>query len=165
LSLPETVLFQKVLNFGRGTPKNPVNTVSQVESGEFMGNLNRRIAPRRDITPLTVSSMSSLENLAKITRGGEIVEASTSGFLLMINREDLVPVALRRNLTLDALIGQKVLLHLPQMNLEISGTITRSKFVGKKGFEVGIDYTEDAPEYWRECLLDLLPVPGELEEN
>jgi hypothetical protein len=130
-----------------------------------MGILNRRVAPRRDITPLNVSSMSSLENFAKITRGGEIVEASTSGFLMKVMREDLVPVALRRNLSLDPLIGQKVLLHLPQMNLEISGTITRSKFVGKNGFEIGIDYTEDAPEYWRECLLDLLPAPGELEDN
>lgn len=126
---------------------------------------NRRIAPRRDISPLMVSSMSSLENLAKITRGGEIIEASTTGFLMMVAREDLVPVVLRRNLNLDSIIGQRVLLHLPQMNLEISGTIRRTKFIGKTGFELGIDYSEDAPEYWRECLLDLLPGPGELEDN
>lgn len=109
--------------------------------------------------------MSSLENLAKLTRGGNVIEASTTGFLVMVQREDLVPVALRKNLTLDDLVGTKVLLHLPQMNLEISGVITRTKLKGKEGFEIGIDYTEDSPEYWRECLVDLLPAPGELDEH
>jgi len=124
---------------------------------------NRRVAPRREISPLEVSSVSSLENLAKIARYGEIVEASTTGFLLMVRREDLIPIALRRNLTLDNLVGGKILLHLPQMNIEISGKIMRTKLLGKQGFELGIDYTDDAPEYWRECLVDLLPAPGEFE--
>ncbi len=126
---------------------------------------NRRAAPRRDITPLEVSSMSSLDSLTKLTRGGNIIEASVTGFLVTVTREDLVPVALRKNLTLDDLVGTKVLLHLPQMNLEVSGVIARTKFIGKKGFELGVDYTEDAPEYWRECLVDLLPAPGELDEH
>lgn len=126
-------------------------------------NTAKRSAPRKDITPLCVSSVSSLENLAKISRGGEIIEASTSGILLMLKREDLVPTALRKNLNLDALVGDKVLLHLPDLNLEISGRIARTRFVGKEGFEIGIDYTEDAPEYWRECLVELLPAPGEFD--
>jgi hypothetical protein len=125
---------------------------------------NRRVAPRRDITPLQVSSVSSLENLAKIARYAEIVEASTTGFLLLIKREDLIPMALRKNLTLESIHGAKVLLHLPQMNIEISGRIARTKLLGKQGFEIGIDYAEDAPEYWRECLVDLLPAPGEFDD-
>jgi hypothetical protein len=124
---------------------------------------NRRVAPRREITPLEVSSVSSLENLAKIARFGEIVEASTTGFLLIVRREDLIPSVLRKNLTLESIHGQKVLLHLPQMNIEISGRIARTKLIGKQGFEIGIDYAEDAPEYWRECLVDLLPAPGEFD--
>ena len=124
---------------------------------------NRRVAPRREITPLEVSSISSLENLAKIARGGEIIEASTTGFLLIVKREDLIPAVLRKNLTIDSLLGSKVILHLPQMNIEISGKIARTKLLGKKGFEIGIDYVEDAPEYWRECLVDLLTAPGEVD--
>jgi glycine cleavage system aminomethyltransferase T len=50
------------------------------------------------------------------------------------------------------------------MNIEISGRIARTKLLGKQGFEIGIDYAEDAPEYWRECLVDLLPAPGEFDE-
>lgn len=130
----------------------------------MMPGNNKRVAPRREITPLQVSSVSSLENLAKISRSGEIVEASTTGFLLVIKREDLIPTTLRKNLTLDVLVGTKILIHLPQMNLEISGRIARTKLLGKKGFELGIDYTDDAPEYWRECLVDLLPAPGEFDE-
>jgi hypothetical protein len=126
---------------------------------------NRRIAPRREITPLEVSSFSNLENLAKIARHAEIIEASTTGFLMIVRREDLIPLALRKNLTLESIHGCKVLLHLPQMNIEISGTIVRSRLLGKQGFEIGIDYAEDAPEYWRECLVDLLPAPGEFEDN
>lgn len=125
---------------------------------------NRRVAPRREITPLEVSSMSSLENLAKIARYGEIVEASVTGFLLIVKREDLIPAMLRKNLSIESIHGQKVLLHLPQMNIEISGKIARTKLLGKQGFEIGIDYTDDAPEYWRECLVDLLPAPGEFED-
>jgi hypothetical protein len=106
-----------------------------------------------------------MENLAKIARGGEIVEASTTGFLLIVNREDLVPVNLGRNLSIEEIHGMKVLLHLPQMNIEISGRITRTKLLGKRGYAIGIDYTDDAPEYWRECLFDLLPAPGELDEH
>ncbi len=122
-----------------------------------------RVAPRKELTPLNVSSVSSLENLTKIARTGAIVEASTSGILLIVKREDLVPTALRKNLNLDDLIGHKLLLHLPDLNLEIAGRVARTRFIGKEGFEVGIDYTDDAPEYWRECLVDLLPAPGEFE--
>lgn len=126
---------------------------------------SRRAAPRKDITPVTASSVSSLENLVKIAKGGMIIEASISGFLLMVDREDLVPVELRRNLNIDALVGHKVLIHINELDLEISGRVARTRFVGKSGFEIGIDYSADAPEYWRECLVDLLPAPGELEEN
>ncbi len=124
---------------------------------------NLRVAPRRDITPLIVSSVASLENLAKIAKAGEIIEASTTGFLLIVRREDLIPANLRKNLTLESLHGSKVLLHLPQMNIEIAGRVARTKLMGKQGFELGIDYTDDAPEYWRECLVDLLPAPGEFD--
>jgi len=126
-------------------------------------NLARRSAPRKDIRPLTVSSMSSLDSLTKICRGGYVVEASTSGILVLVKREELVPTALRKNLNIDVLVGDKVLIHLPDLNLEISGRVARTRFIGAAGFEIGIDYTDDAPEYWRECLVELLPAPGEFE--
>jgi hypothetical protein len=125
----------------------------------------RRSAARREIDPLKVSSMSLMEDVTKISRGGVIIDASKTGFLLEVRRDDLVPKALRANLNIDTIVGQRVLLYLPQMNLELSGKVARTKFVGKNGFEIAIDFTDDAPEYWRECLLELLPLPGELNRD
>ncbi|MFZ4404149.1 MAG: hypothetical protein ACOYOK_08620 [Pseudobdellovibrionaceae bacterium] len=126
---------------------------------------NRRNAYRKEITPLQVSSISSLENLAKIARNAEVIEASSSGLLLIVKRESLIPVALRKNLNIDSLVGNKVSIHLSDMNLEIAGTITRTQLLGKKGYHVAVDYTEDSPAYWRECLMDLLPAPGEIDSE
>jgi hypothetical protein len=124
---------------------------------------NRRVAPRKEVSPIHVSYLTSLDDFAKIAKNCEIIEASSSGLLLLIKREDLIPQALRRNLNLDVLIGDRVFMHLEEMNLEISGVIARTKLAGKKGFTVAVDYSDEAPEYWRECLMDLLPAPGEFE--
>ncbi|MEK6773187.1 MAG: hypothetical protein AABY64_04550 [Bdellovibrionota bacterium] len=123
----------------------------------------KRIAPRKETTPVHVSSMSALSDFTKILKNGEVVEASSSGLLILVKREDLVPQSLRKNLNIDVLIGDHVFLRLDDMNLEISGTVARTQLLGKKGYYIAVDYSDDAPEYWRECLMDLLPRPGELE--
>ncbi len=124
---------------------------------------NLRSAPRRNIEHLQINSVSSMASLTKIAKKAEIIEASSTGFLMVIKREDLIPAELRKNLTLESLVGTEILIYLPQMNLELSGKVARTQLKGKAGFQIGIDYTEDAPEYWRECLFDLLPAPGELD--
>lgn len=126
-------------------------------------NSNRRVAPRKEVSPIHVSYLTSLDDFAKIAKNCEIIEASSSGLLLLVRREDLIPQALRKNLNLDVLIGDRVFMHLEEMNIEISGVITRTQLTGKKGFHLAVDYTDDAPEYWRECLMDLLPAPGEMD--
>ncbi len=126
---------------------------------------NKRIAPRKEVEPIRVSYMASLNNLAKIAKNCQIVEASASGLLLTVLRDDLIPQSLRGNLNLDCLIGDRVYLKVEPMNIEISGEIRRTKFLGKQGFHIAVDYSEDAPEYWRECLMDLLPKPGEFDKD
>ena len=114
-------------------------------------------SPRKEFTPLTLDGFSSMESLEKIAKYGEVVEASASGILINFKREDFIKKELRSNLNLDSLIGHKVFFNIHEMDLEISGTVARTKFLGKKGFQVAVDYSSDAPEYWRECLIDLLP--------
>lgn len=121
-----------------------------------------RSAPRKEINrssaQLTLDTFSSLENLEKLAKYGEIVEASASGILINFKREDFLKKELRTNLNLDSLIGHKVYFTIHEMDLEISGTVVRTKFLGKKeGFQIAVDYSSDAPEYWRECLMDLIP--------
>lgn len=128
-----------------------------------------RAAPRRSIgkssgkqsdqelVKLTIDSFSSLDNLQKLAKYGQIIEASSSGILIKFKRDDFVSKELRSNLNIDQLIGQKIFFNIHEMDLEISGKVARTKFLGKDGFLVAVDYTSDAPEYWRECLMDLMP--------
>lgn len=125
--------------------------------------LKQRAAPRKETSPVFVSYIASMENLSKLTKKAEIIEASSTGLLIHVSREELVAGSLRKNLNIDTLIGERVLLRLDDMNLELSGTVARTKFLGKAGFHIAVDYTDEAPEYWRECLMDLLPTPGEIE--
>jgi hypothetical protein len=123
----------------------------------------KRISPRKQTHPVNVSYITSLDDFTKIAKNCEIIEASASGLLLQVKRNDLLPTNLRGNLTIDCLVGDRIFLRLEDMNIEISGRIARTQFLGKNGFLIAVDYTDDAPEYWRHCLMDLLPVPGELE--
>lgn len=124
---------------------------------------NRRSAHRTPIEPLRVSSVCALETLSKICREAEVVEASSTGFRVVVPRKELVPLHLRQSLSLESLVGERILLHFPQMELEMSGTITRTSRTDKDHFELGVDFSEDAPDYWRDCLMELLPRPGELD--
>lgn len=124
-----------------------------------------RTSPRKAISKqegkeqakLTLDSFASLDNLQKLAKYGQIIEASSTGILIKFKREDFVSKDLRSNLNIDQLVGQHIYFNIHEMDLEISGRVARTKFLGKEGFLVAVDYTEDAPEYWRECLIDLLP--------
>lgn len=123
----------------------------------------KRVAPRTELEPIEITAFTSLDHLTMLSRAGQIVEASKTGFCVHVRRKDLVPKQFREVLSLKGLEGGRVMLTLAEMGLEISGTIKRTARLGKDIFEIGIDYSEDAPEYWRECLLDLLPRPGGFE--
>lgn len=51
------------------------------------------------------------------------------------------------------------------MNLDLDGTVNRTLHKGRGNFEIAIEFSRDVPEYWRECLIDLLPAPGEMEDD
>ena len=123
----------------------------------------RRAAERKSVEGIEIYDLTSLSSYTVIARNGKIINASSTGFLVQINRSALVPEELRDNLSLQATIGQSVVLYLPQMNLDLDGTIRRAKHVGKGLFVIAIDFSSDVPEYWRESLVDLLPAPGEFD--
>jgi hypothetical protein len=123
----------------------------------------RRIASRKVVDFIHVAELTSLSDYAVIAHEGVIVDASRTGFLLRIERTQLLPKHLRENLDLNSLVGHQVVMFLPQMNLDLDGTITRAAHKGKGSFELALTFSEDVPEYWRDCLVDLLPAPGELE--
>ena len=125
----------------------------------------RRMAERKEVDAIVVSDITALKNYNVVAKQGSIVDASTRGFLLHIKREDLIPKDLRTNLSLEGLVGQQLVLFLPQMNLDLDGVVTRAIHKGKGLFQIAVDFSMEVPEYWRECLIDLLPAPGEMDED
>jgi hypothetical protein len=51
------------------------------------------------------------------------------------------------------------------LHLEIGGRIARTKRVNKDLYEIVVDFSSDAPEYWRECLLEMLPRAEDYERE
>ncbi len=125
--------------------------------------VEKRLSERIEMSAVTVKNLTSLDHAEVVAKTATLIDASHSGFLLHINRADLLAKFARDSLTLNEIVGTKVILLLEQMNLELSGTVARTKRINKSLFEVAIDYTDEAPDYWRECLIDLLPRPGELD--
>ena len=123
---------------------------------------DKRVAPRKNTEFIQVNDLTHVDNYNVIARFGQIINASASGFLLEIMRSDIVPQELRSTLSLDAILGQQVVLYLPQMNLDLDGKICRANHTGKGKFVIAIEFSAEVPEYWRECLIELLPAQGEL---
>jgi hypothetical protein len=121
----------------------------------------RRIADRKQLDPVRVAELTSLSNYSVIAKEGTIIDASPSGFLLKVDRLDLIPEKYKQNLNLHELIGDQVVMFLPQMNLDLDGTVTRAMHTGRGTFEIAVSFSKDIPEYWRDCLVELLPAPGE----
>lgn len=124
----------------------------------------RRFADRKQVDPVRVAELTSLSSYNVIAKEGTIIDASPSGFLLKVNRADLIPAEYRKNLSLHELIGDQVVMFLPQMNLDLDGTVTRAHHTGRGTFEIAVTFSQDIPEYWRDCLVDLLPAPGEFDQ-
>jgi len=139
----------------RAAPRRQIGKIEKTEN-EKPGKLSR-LKSDKEIAKLTLDSFSSLDSLQKLAKYGQIVEASSTGILIKFKRDDFVSKELRANLSIDQLVGQNIYFNIHEMDLEISGTVARTKFLGKDGFLVAVDYTSDAPEYWRECLMDLMP--------
>ncbi|MEQ1665576.1 MAG: hypothetical protein ABL927_09400 [Bdellovibrionales bacterium] len=125
----------------------------------------KRTSPRKETQSIDINDLTSISNYTVIARYGKIVNASSAGILIEINRTALVPDEYRDNLSLESSLGQTVVFYLPQMNLDLEGTIMRASHIGKGKFVIGINFASDVPDYWRECLVDLLPSPGEFDES
>ena len=123
--------------------------------------MEQRISKRKALDPIHIDSLTSLDHFSLLARRGRIVDASATGFLLHIKHKDLVPKVLRENLSIDCIVNEHVKLSITEMNLEIDGKVTRTRLIGNKTFEIAVDFSDAAPEYWRECLLELLPNQGE----
>ena len=125
----------------------------------------KRDLERKAVDYVYISDLISLDNYTLIASKGYIVDTSTSSFKLILSRSDLGSHELRGNLHLDSIIGQEVVLHLPQMNLDLDGRVEKTRYCGRGNFEVIVKFLPHTPDYWRDCLIELLPGPGEMSET
>lgn len=130
-----------------------------------MDPANRRKAERKAVDSIEVTELTSLNQYKVLARAASITNASSSGLLMTLNRKDLVPRELRENISMQDLVGQQVVMFLPQMNLDLDGRVVRAQHVGRGIFVIAIQFSDEVPLYWRECLIDLLPAPGEIEKE
>lgn len=128
-------------------------------------SMNRRAAPRKSVTGLEIKNITALEPFSILARKGILVDASSTGILVRVERKDLVPRALRQNLSIAPIEGEHVVFNIREMDLEMDGKVARTRFIGNGTFEIAIDFTDEAPEYWRQSLVDLLPGKGEFDEH
>ena len=117
----------------------------------------RRTAPREKVDPIEIRGLMSLDHMTLLSRSGQIVDASATGFLMLLKREQIVPKMFKESLSLAELDGDRIMMTIDALNLELGGTIVRTKRITKDTFEIVVDFSSDAPDYWRECLFELLP--------
>lgn len=125
--------------------------------------MNKRQNRRKDVATIIVEDITALNDYNMIIKEGIIVDASIDGFLMQVNRKDLNN-EYQDTLSLDKMLGMQVALFLPQMNLDLDGFVMRTHHKGNGVFDLYIEFSSEVPDYWRECLVELLPDDEELED-
>ena len=112
---------------------------------------------RKNVAQVDVLNVKNISTGEVYFSRASIVDVSPTGLLLRVRREHILTVALRSTLTWATINNVSVGFTIEVMDTYIEGIVTRSKPEGRGEFLVAIDFRDDAPEYWRNCLVDLLP--------
>jgi hypothetical protein len=126
--------------------------------------MNRRQSTRKLLDPLHVSDIMAVDHVLVVAHYGTLINASATGLLIEIQPEDLSPELRWHDIPLSSIEGEHVIMRIIEMELELDGTIVRTERTAQEYVELAIDFTNNAPRYWRECLADLLPSLGEMAE-
>jgi len=116
---------------------------------------------RKAVTEVNVLNIKNIETGEVYFSRACVVDVSSTGVLIRVLRDDIVSTALRSTLSLSGIVNVSVGFTIEVMGTYIEGIIVRTKPKGKGEFVVAVDFREDAPEYWRHCLVDLLPGHGD----
>lgn len=86
-----------------------------------------------------------------------VVDVSPTGILLGIDREHILSLDLRSNLTLDPICNTNLGFTIEIMDTYIEGDVARTAPNGSGQYVVAVDFRDDAPDYWRQAFVDILP--------
>jgi hypothetical protein len=124
---------------------------------------NRATKFRKAVSQVDVLNVKNVTNGDVYFSRAVLVDVSPTGLLLRVERENILAMGLRSTLTLSSILGASVGFTIEIMDTYIEGVVTRTKLEGHGSFVVAVDFRDDAPEYWRNCLVDLLP-DGDTDE-
>ena len=124
--------------------------------------MDRRQYPRKRLDPIHIAEMKTLDQLTVLAHHGTILNVSATGLLIRVDRNALSRDLFRHDVPLTIIEGAYVVMQIVEMALEIDGKIVRAHQAAPGWCEIAVDFTDNAPEYWRECLADLLPGLGEI---
>lgn len=112
---------------------------------------------RKFLAPIHVAGIQATDRCVCLAHHGTIVNASATGLLIHLHAQNLHPEILEHKLSLESIEGDYVTMKIVEMELEIDGTVMRARHLDQGLCELAIDFSDNAPAYWRECLADLLP--------
>jgi hypothetical protein len=119
---------------------------------------------RKVVSQINVLNVRNVGTTEVYFSRANVVDVSPTGILLRVRRDDIMAHTLRSTLTLSVLHKVSVGFTIEIMDTYIEGIITRTKPEGKGDFLAAVDFRDDAPEYWRHCLVDLLPDETDSDE-
>ena len=119
--------------------------------------MDQRTYNRKPLNPIHVSDIQAVERLECLARHGTILNASATGMLIEVTYNDLNPDIREHDPDIHTIEGDYVMMKIAEMELDIDGTVMRAHYTKPGICEIAIDFTDNAPAYWRECLADLLP--------
>lgn len=120
-----------------------------------MINMNYSATPDKTGIKAASITLSNEENL--IVKKAFVSKLSPQGFNLIFNYRDLVPESLKFQLHLHSLWYKDIHTYIPDMEMDLEGKVTGTRHLGKGIFEVNIEFFQEVPKYWRECLFELWP--------
>jgi hypothetical protein len=123
--------------------------------------MNSRKNGRKLLDPIHVVDMRLANSNTALARYGTILNTSTAGLLIEVCPSDVSPEVLQNKLPLNRIEGESVVMTVDEMNLEIDGRVVRFCYNEQEMLEIAVDFSANAPAYWRECFADLLPSLGE----
>ncbi len=123
--------------------------------------MEKREYNRKLLDPIHVTDIQVIDRFMTLARYGTVLNASATGLLIEVQRNDLSPELQCNELTFDTLRGEDVMMKVVEMSLEIDGKLVRAEETEQGAYEIAIDFAANAPAYWRECFAELLPQRGE----
>ncbi len=127
--------------------------------------MEKREYGRKLLDPIHVTDIQVIDRFMTLARYGTVLNASATGLLIEVQRNDLSPELQHNELTLDVMKGEDVMMKVVEMSLEIDGQIVRADETAQGNYTIAIDFAANAPAYWRECFAELLPQRGEFSHT